>query len=91
MDFLQAKQLKKKKKVNYIYEGACEIKKIGIVKNMISHFESDAGQRSNGSLTTGLLYAVFSATLMCGFPTKHLSWQTNPSPKTRTAQTCGTL
>lgn len=22
---------------------------------------------------------------------EHLSWQTNPSPKTRTAQTCGTL
>lgn len=44
-------------------------------------------------------HAVNSKFALCGQNRKfgvrvsfeHLSWQTNPSPKTRTAQTCGTL
>jgi len=45
----------------------------------------------NEPLTASLRYAGKIVNLMCRVSCEHLSWQTNPSPKTRTAQTCGTL
>ena len=55
------------------------------------YLSQDCHDRQKRLVTASLRYAGKIVNLVCGFSNEHLSWQTNPSPKSRTAQTCGTL